>query len=130
TPEGPRHADPAVGDQRSTREKEGAERCPEDPGRSGWGVWRSVRLQLCQFSRGSAAVSDHPGLWAPPGALDRRPPAPPPAGLSQWSFHVYDDFPAGVSLLQVADGLGGLAQLVASVDHRRHLTGLHDIAQD
>jgi hypothetical protein len=43
--------------------------------------------------------------------------------------HGDDDFPASVSLLQIVDGLGGLAQGVGPVDDRRHLAGLDELLE-
>ena len=40
------------------------------------------------------------------------------------------DLSSGVSFAEVAQGVGRLAQLVASVDHRYHASGLEELSQD
>ena len=40
-----------------------------------------------------------------------------------------DDLPAGVALLHVPDGVGGLAQRVGPVDDRRHLARLDELGE-
>ncbi len=46
------------------------------------------------------------------------------------ALHGDDDFSSGVSLFQIADGLGGLTQRVRSVDDRRDLSGFHELLQN
>jgi len=81
-----------------------------------WGVYRGVRN--------------------PPGDLVRWPPVTfsPPEWPQESSFgfasHGDDDFSSGVSLFQITDGLGDLAQRVRSVDDRCDLSGFKKLFQN
>src|SRR3712207_1875400 len=44
--------------------------------------------------------------------------------------HADDDFPSSASLLQIADGLGDLAQRVGAVDDRCDLPGFDELLED
>ena len=47
-----------------------------------------------------------------------------------WAASVHDDFSLRVSVLQIADGLGDLAQRVGSVDGRRELSGFEELPKE
>jgi hypothetical protein len=66
--------------------------------------------------------------------LDRRLRSAPPArvldvGCGLGASHCDDDLPTSVALLQVPDGLGGLAERVSPVDHWGDLAGLDELLQ-
>jgi len=48
-------------------------------------------------------------------------------GVSVDASHGDDDFSSGVSLFQMADGLGNLAERVRRVDDRRDFAGLDEL---
>src|SRR5207247_6526004 len=66
---------------------------------------------------------------------DARPSAPATSTLTVRSEYWFgaldgdDDLPLGVSLAHVLEGVGGLAQLVAPLDHRLHLSGLEQLSE-
>src|SRR5215204_3188866 len=70
------------------------------------------------------------------GAWGRRSPvtSSPPEGLQESSFgfasHGDDDFSLSVSLFQIPDGLGDLAQRVGPVDDRCDLAGFYELLED
>src|SRR5213082_2542794 len=59
-----------------------------------------------------------------------RPYGFPVSGLAVRAAHGDDELPPSASLVQIADGVGDLAQRVRPVDHRGDLAGGDEFLQD
>src|SRR5215203_79203 len=101
----------------------------------------SRRLKVAPMPRNVALMTFSPRMsattpyHASPNTLRRLPQASsPPEGLQESSFgfasHGDDDFSLSVSLFQIPDGLGDLAQRVGPVDDRCDLAGFYELLED